>query len=234
VGTDVALIYESLQSPQATDHIIGNIATGLAGKITNGRLRRRVARRVIKGTLDIAAAHVASRERRSTEAALSPDATRGLRGYLEGPLRQQLMAECHGDPPSNLTFAFGHTHKPFVDVVDAAGYANPVQVMNTGGWVVDGLIPEPLHGAAAVLVDENANAVLLRFYAQRADPAEYRVEVETPPGAPDSEFARRMRAFVKPDKKPWSDLSERVALVVAQRNNELLRLIQLPTSSTSR
>lgn len=231
VGTDVAMIYESLQSRQATDLIVANLAAGIAAKVPRGRVRRRVARRVIAGTLDFAIACVAARERRNTEKPLSPETERGLREYLEGPLLGQLAMECNGKPPAELTFAFGHTHKPFVDVVDAAGYPNPVSVMNTGGWVVDGLQPEPLHGAAAVLVDEDANSLLLRFYMQHEDPAEYRVVVQTPPGLPDTEFARRVRAIVESGHKPWSELSSTVADVVAQRNQTLAELIAAPIAA---
>jgi hypothetical protein len=231
VGTDVAMIYESLQSKQATDHIIGNLSTGIADKIPHGWLRRRVARWMLNTTLDVAVSRVASRERRSTQAVLSPDAARGLRAYLEGPLRNQLLAECNGELPAELTFTFGHTHKPFVDVVDASGYPSPMRVMNTGGWVVDGLEPEPLHGAAAILVDEDANTVLLRFYAQRREPAEYRVEIQTPATAPDSEFARRVRSLVQKDAKPWSALSATVAKVVAQRNRDLATIIGAPSEA---
>jgi hypothetical protein len=228
VGVDVALIYESLQSKQATDRIVGDLARGLAGHVRHGRLRRRMARRVLTTALDLAVSRVSARERRHTAAVLSPDAQHGLREYVEGPLRNQLVAECNGDPPSELTFAFGHTHKPFVDVMEAAGYPTPLTVMNTGGWVVDGLEPEPLHGAAAVLVDEDMKTVMLRFYAQRAHPSEYKTVIETPPGTADSEFARRIKAIVEADRKPWSEFGTTVAAIVAQRNQDLAEIIQRP------
>ena len=225
VGVDVALIYESLQSKAATDHLIGRIADGVAGHIHHGRLRRALARRGLRTALEVAVSRVSARERRHTAAVLSPDALQGLRDYVEGPLRNQLVAECNGDPPSELTFAFGHTHKPFVDVLNASGYPGPVTVMNTGGWVVDGLEPEPMHGAAAILVDEDMHALMLRFYTQRAQPSEYRTEILTPPATPDSEFARRIKAIVEADRKPWSAFSATVADVVAERNQDLADIL---------
>jgi hypothetical protein len=228
VGIDVALIYESLQSKQATDRIVDSLAMGIAGRIHDGRFRRLVARRALTTALNLAVSRVSARERRHTAAVLSPDAQRGLREYVEGPLRNQLVAECNGDPPSELTFAFGHTHKPFVDVIDAAGYPSPLPVMNTGGWVVDGLQPEPLHGRAAVLVDEDLNSLLLRFYAQRAHASEYQAVIQTPPDRPETEFARRIRAIVEPNRKPWSELAATAAVVVAQRNHDLAEIINRP------
>jgi len=225
VGLDVALIYESLQSEQATDRIVARIAGGIADRIHSGRLRRFVTRRVLTGALDHAASHVASRERRHTGASLSPDAQRGLREYLEGPLRNQLATECNGDPPSEVTFAFGHTHKPFVDVMKADRYPTPLTIMNTGGWVVDGLKPEPFHGAAAVLVDEDLSPVMLRFYTQCAHPSEYHASILQPPGMAESAFARRMTSLVEADRSPWTDLSATIAEVVAQRNADLADLI---------
>lgn len=228
VGVDVALIYESLQSPQATDRLVAQLATGVAGSIHHGWLRRRLAHRALKTVLDVAAARVSARERRHTGAVLSPDAQHGLLGYVEGPLRNQLLAECNDDPPSELTFAFGHTHKPFVEMLDASGYPSPLTVMNTGGWVVDGLEPEPLHGAAAVLVDEELNPLMLRFYAQRAQASEYRPVIQTPPGSPESEFARRIKTMVEPDRHPWDEFSATMAKVVTQRNQNLARIIARP------
>jgi hypothetical protein len=225
VGVDVALMYECLQSRAATDQLVGRIADGVANHIHHGRLRKAVARRGVKTALDIAVSRVYTRERRHTGALLSPDAQKRLRDYVEGPLRNQLVSETNGDPPSELTFAFGHTHKPFIDVLHPSGYPGPVTVMNTGGWVVDGLEPEPTHGAGAILVDEELNALMLRFYTQRAQASEYRAEILTPPDAPDSEFARRMKAIVEVGRKPWSTFSGVVAEVVAQRNQDLADIL---------
>ena len=122
VGVDVALIYASLQSKQATDRLVRRLADGLADHLRDGWAGRLIARGVITTALDHAVSRVATRERRSTGEVLSEDAQRGLRDYVEGPLRNQLATECNGDPPSEITFAFGHTHKPFVDVLDAARY----------------------------------------------------------------------------------------------------------------
>ena len=228
VGVDVATIYESLQSPGAIHDLVKQLSKGVSTHV-HGAVRRRISRTVLHVVLDLVIKHVAESERRSTQAPLSPDAAKGLRDYLEGPLRSQLNRECNGDPPPDLTFAFGHTHKPFVDTLVLPGFAAPVHIMNTGGWVVDSLHPEPLHGAAAVLLDENLHAVMLRFYLQRANASEYRVEVVTAPGAPPSEFAQRIRSIVKSDRPPWTDFSAEIAKVVVERNQDLATIIARPS-----
>ncbi len=226
VGLDVALIYESLQSKQATDRLVHRLADGVAEHLHTGWARRLVARRVITSALEYAVDRVSARERRSTKAVLSAGARRGLRQYVEGPLRNQLATECNGDPPSEVTFAFGHTHKPFVEVLDAPRFPTPLTVMNTGGWVVDGLRPEPLHGAAAILVDENLDPVMVRFYTQHTKTSDYRTSILTRPDAPESEFARRMRAVVERDQGPWSDFSAIAADLVVERNQELADIVE--------
>ena len=74
-------------------------------------------------------------------------------------------------PLPDTTFVFGHTHKPFVGTRGVAGYARPIAVVNTGGWVVDHPEAEPLKGASVVLVDDEANVVSLQLYRQRSDGA---------------------------------------------------------------
>ena len=225
VGLDIALTYESLQSPAATDKIIDRLSDGVAQLIPRGRVRRSVARRATGMVLRHAAANYAGRERRHVDGVLSQNAREGLREYIDGPLRNQLVTDCNGDPPSELTFAFGHTHKPFLDVLDAPRYPTPVVLMNTGGWVVDGLEPEPYHGAGAVLVDEHLDVLNLRFYAQSPDPSTYRTIVEVPPGKEDRGFTRRMREIVEADRDPWRHFSKTVADIVPQRNADLAVLI---------
>jgi hypothetical protein len=228
VGVDVATIYQSLQSPGAIHDLVRDLSRGVSTHV-RGPVRRRISRTLLHGILDLVVKHVAASERRSTQAPLTPDATKGLRDYLEGPLRNQLNRECNGDPPVDLTFAFGHTHKPFIDTLVLPGYPAPVHIMNTGGWVVDSLHPEPLHGAAAVLLDEHLNSVMLRFYAQRASAAEYRVEVLTAPGTAPTKFEQRIRSIVQADQPPWADFSAEIARVVVERNQDLATIIDRPS-----
>ena len=69
-----------------------------------------------------------------------------------------------------MTFVFGHTHKPFQDLLVLDGYPNPVQVFNTGGWVLDQVRQATTQGAAAVFIDDELNAGSLRLF--QANPAD--------------------------------------------------------------
>ena len=48
--------------------------------------------------------------------------------------------------PSDVTFVFGHTHKPFQEDVNFREYPGWVNVYNSGGWVIDTVETQPLHG----------------------------------------------------------------------------------------
>jgi hypothetical protein len=102
--------------------------------------------------------------------------------HLRGPLARALADECvkHSAPPypsrlpNDLTFVTGHTHKPYSrllpvkpDLADAwAGNDSlqPVKLYNLGGWTVDAEKADSLHGAAALLLDEDLNAAYVRLY----------------------------------------------------------------------
>ena len=100
---------------------------------------------------------------------LSASAREGLLHYVSGPLRVQLRTELDSNMPSDVTFVFGHTHKPFQKDLDFDRYPRWVNVYNTGGWVVDTMQAQRLHGGAVVLVDEALNTASLRMYNEAED-----------------------------------------------------------------
>ena len=98
-------------------------------------------------------------------------------------------------------------------------------VLNLGGRAVDGLEPEALHGAAAVLVDEGAHPHLRRCYARRGDVGNCHVEVQQQVSSEPSEFAGNVSDLVDPGQRPWSGFSRRVAKAVEQRSGALATII---------
>ena len=80
-------------------------------------------------------------------------------------MRRQLEHE-FGDVPDELVFVFGHTHKPFERIISSAAAREPVEVLNTGGWVVDSVEDDSVQGAAVVLLDERLEAVSVRCYQE--------------------------------------------------------------------
>ena len=80
-------------------------------------------------------------------------------------MRRQLEHE-FGDVPDELVFVFGHTHKPFERIMSSAASREPVEVLNTGGWVVDSVEDDSVQGASVVLLDERLEAVSVRCYQE--------------------------------------------------------------------
>ena len=146
-------------------------------------------------------------ERHHPGAALSPDADAGLEMYLAGPVCHELRRAFETRLP-DTTFVFGHTHKPFVGTRGVAGYARPIAVVNTGGWVVDHPEAEPLKGASVVLVDDEANVVSLQLYRQRSDGAADPPAV-VPADARSIAFAEQVRSGVDATRDPWAPVHRR-------------------------
>ncbi|RLB27963.1 MAG: hypothetical protein DRH11_17910, partial [Deltaproteobacteria bacterium] len=118
---------------------------------------------------------------------------------------------------------FGHTHKPFQEDMNFKGYPHWTNVYNTGGWIVESVDPQPLHGAAVILVDEDLNAVSLRMYNEAADQTEYSVRVEQATHADEQEnpFYHRISELVKSSEDPWKTFSAIVARTVRKRAQNL-------------
>src|SRR5262249_44849382 len=127
-GIDVNLTYDCLQSPEATEHLVHNLVTGMVERGHHTAFDRMALplETFIRATVDRVAHFVVARERRNPEHVLREETEQGLREYIEGPLLKQMLTERNGDRPESVTFVFGHTHKPFVGVRGYAGYGGPV------------------------------------------------------------------------------------------------------------
>ncbi len=123
----------------------------------------------------------------------APGAPRGT-GHAGHDARVRLLSRARpplAPPRAAHEFVFGHTHKPFATVLESmcldlrcaaedlgdpgkqrpgssagAEIELPVTVYNLGGWVIDTEDPEPLHGAAALLLVEALDAVWLLLYRE--------------------------------------------------------------------
>ena len=232
VGADVGLVYAALQSDDAMARVASNLATGLSERMEGPRPLRWAEAKALHLLLTRLVRRVGRLERSHPAAALSDRARAGLALYLEGPLLGQLQAELDGaELPGQLTFVFGHTHKPFEVPLAAAGYPSPIAVYNTGGWVVDSLKPSPTQGGAVILLDEDLNAVSLRAYNQSPDPSSYRIRLAVVDGADGTAadgnpFYRRLQELVDAERQPWSGLSAAAAALVPERHQDLARLLK--------
>jgi UDP-2,3-diacylglucosamine pyrophosphatase LpxH len=221
VGTDVGLVYEMLQSKKALLHLSDTIATSIRRDKRGEAWKRWITSTATRLALHRIVPRVVKLERNQATTPLSDRGRLGLDTYLKGPLRLQLLRERNETLPKDLTFVMGHTHKPFELQMTTAGFPAPVQVLNTGGWVVDSLSTAPLAGGAAILLDESLETVSLRMYNQAATSAGYRVAVHGRP----SDFHTRIDGLVQPDKPPWADFSRTVAALVVERQALLAKIL---------
>jgi hypothetical protein len=161
---------------------------------------------------------VAKSERGTPTVALTTAGQAGLLDYLEGPVRGQLRQQL-GHVPEEVTFVYGHTHKPFTDQWSVPGFPAPVYIANTGGWVVDTATPAPVQAGVAVLVNDDLDAVSLQFYRQSPGEAPAPVQLLPPPaGGQPSAWHTELASRIDPAAPPWSTLSESAAKLVAQRH----------------
>jgi hypothetical protein len=226
-GADVGLLYASFQSQVAMDRIADNISKGVARHLPGPLPVRWLESLVVHPALRNLARKVGEMERSQPQVPLTPPVQAELQAYLDGPLRLQFMAE-RGEMPEQLTFVFGHTHKPFETFVPNGDYGH-VDVYNTGGWVVDTLRTAPLQGGAAILISEELETLALRFYNQSDNSSEYRVTLAhaDPAGPAHSAFFLRLQGMIDFTKPPWSVFSAAAAAMVSERHHDLAKILDV-------
>jgi len=222
-GQDIEIIYEKMQDPEQFKKLLANVATGLAKLYDLPGWGDVIEAKLLGSFFDVIVDAVARRERHHTDSVLSQDAEKGLWAYMNGPLRRQILTELKGNMPADVTFVFGHTHKPFQQDMNFKGYPQWVNVYNTGGWVVETVKPAALHGGAVVLVDENLDATSLRLYNESDDPNSYVVKVQEAihPGEDNNPFHKRIAGLVDPSADPWKSFSAMVARAASVREQNL-------------
>ena len=121
-------------------------------------------RQLVMGALDATLGRGAESQRGGYLEVMSDTDVEDLRWYLSGAVKLQLERARLKPSDLDLTFIFGHTHKPFEDELPVAGFDRPVSVFNTGGWVMDQPTMSTTQGAAAVFIDEALNVASLRLF----------------------------------------------------------------------
>ncbi len=210
-------LYESLQSHEAMHAEIAAIERAIK-EGGQSRARADAEAHAVAGLLH-ACVGTAVRERHRPGVLLSPHAEDGLLTYLNGPVASQISAEIGS--PRDITFVFGHTHKPFVEPRDTTTLAPTVDVLNTGGWVVDTPQRNPLKGASLVLIDLQLNVASLRCYTESEDASSYRLHIGPPDGAGSNDLVDELRATIDCDRDPWSSLAQVAQSTVEDRGRQL-------------
>jgi Calcineurin-like phosphoesterase len=218
VGFDLGFVYADLSSVEALDGLVANITAALLAKGKGPSFVHPIESRIINGIFRHEANRVARSERGTPGITLTPKGKAGLRTYLEGPVCSQVKEELQ-QVPGDLSFVYGHTHKPFVERWTLTGFPGLVDIRNTGGWVVDTASPDPAQGGVVVLVDDDLDVTSLQFYRQSSGSSLLPVQVlEGPAGAPVGPFCAELTARIDPAKEPWASFTASVSTLAAQRH----------------
>ncbi|EAQ27872.1 hypothetical protein NAP1_09767 [Erythrobacter sp. NAP1] len=185
VGGEVGSLYETMLSAGASH----DFAEGLARRITGGLHAKMginpkmplkygvTLDNLIRAGIDITAGRTAERQRDGYGHVLGADEVDDLDWYIGTPLAKAMEDELPGRP-RELSFIFGHTHKPFQDELKVDGFDLPVAVFNTGGWVLDEPTLMPVQGCAAMLVSDTLEVASLRLFNDPTDGTIAPVRVE--------------------------------------------------------
>ena len=185
IGSDAGSLYEVMLSAGASH----DFAESIARRITGG-LHSRLGidpkmplkygvtlDNLIRAGVDVTAGRAAERQRDGYGHVLGEAEIDDLGWYLGTPMVHQIREELP-DVPHELSFIFGHTHKPFQDDLLVEGYDVPVGVFNTGGWVLDEPTLMPVQGCAAMLVSDELEVASLRLFNDPTDGVMAPVRVE--------------------------------------------------------
>lgn len=228
VGKDVELVYNILKSKKATRRLICKLAISVPQRLGHPWWLWWIESPIIYLVLTFLVYRFRQLERITPDWPLSEDSRNRLDQYIGHYVLSQLKRECRSGLPNHLTFIFGHTHKPFEEVLFVPGIDAPVHVYNMGGWVVDTIHTAHRQGGSIVVIDENGHAASIRMYNQSADPSRYRVRVARA-GGEDGEpnpMYDRLLELVNPEQSPWSDFSKKVAEAVEERRRNLKEIIR--------
>jgi predicted phosphodiesterase len=211
VGKDIERMYDMLLVPGARSRLIAQLAR--AGGQHWFRRWPKLGERLallFAPIISRALERVGVFEKTQVGNVLTQDARQGLKAYIEGPLAKQISGEYRKPMQAQTTFVFGHTHKPFSASLNFANFPRAVSVYNSGGWVVDTMTAEPMHGGAIVLADERLNVVSIRMYNEGENQRGLPVKVEA---LDDSEnpLYDHIQHIVKDDQDPWLSFSRVVA-----------------------
>ena len=182
-GEDVQRVFDMLLYPNRTRDFVTGLAERTAPVVKMPFLPFRWMREFVLRHVFLRITRRLSTERTRFQVVCSDSTVAGTRSFLFGPTFRQLKEEV-GSIPADVTFAFGHTHKPFEMRIEGGDPARTVDVYNSGGWVVDALDPDPAFGASVLLVNEDLDVACLRVFTDGEHDAQYTASVRAPDDGP--------------------------------------------------
>jgi hypothetical protein len=172
IGRDATTLYETMLDAGAahtfaetvSDRLLADLGASYGLRAETQLSHGVTLGEVVRGLIDLTAGRAAESQRDGYRTVLTSDEITDLRWYLGGPVAAQFHEEGTKRLPAELSFVFGHTHKPFQDQISVEPYALPVSVFNTGGWVMDQPTMMACQGGAAVFIDDELNLASLRLF----------------------------------------------------------------------
>ena len=220
VGTDVELVYDTMQSNPAFHEFLDRLAKSLAlmappKKNWSAALWAPFIRKALTHAFDA----ITRREVHQTDSPLSEDAQTGLTQYLENYVLGEIM-RIQRSVPQDTTFVFGHTHKPFESTGNFKCYPKPVKLLNSGGWVVDTKDVSTRKGGAVIVVDEDLNVASVRMYNEHEPQQAASHVCVNAAGGQDNPLLGQLSGSINPLAGPWGKLSQLVEKeLIAHRQN---------------
>lgn len=171
-GTDATTLYEVMLDGGASHAFAQRLAALLVSRLDQGfgmsgstaMVQGLTLSQLVLGAIEATLGRGAESQRGGYLDVMSVKDVEDLRWYLSGAVKLQLEQARLEASALDLTFVFGHTHKPFEDELPVAGFDRPVGVFNTGGWVMDQPTMTTTQGAAAVFIDDALNVASLRLF----------------------------------------------------------------------
>lgn len=217
LGADINFAHDALLTGRSDISAQHDLAGLLADRLlralplphtTQARSMTRTAARAL---IDSLVGEYGQMERFSYQQTLGADGVAGLRSYLSGTVRAQIAQERPGAKLRDLSFVFGHTHKPFEARIPLPDQPMPPAVYNTGGWDMDTPMFGTRLGASAVVIDADLNLAALRLcdVPQQDDAAPGRVRVTTADGPQaDTPLTQTLRTAIGQAEDAWQRFSD--------------------------
>jgi len=224
VGKGVELVYDKMTDENKFSELLHNISVKITQNIKKSEsaeattfFRRmskfflrfipgRKIEKIIYAFLKITLGTIAKHERTDSGGSLSDEMRDKLVFYLNQTLKRQLNREKKENPPKEIQFVFGHTHKPFSEVMANLDYPQKVQVVNTGGWVIDTVDRKSTYGGAVILIDENLNIAPLQMYRESYESGKPKVAILE--NTINNEFTKKINEIIEREKNSFDSFSK--------------------------
>jgi hypothetical protein len=112
-GEAIESIYEHMLDLEDFNNLLSDFAENVAEAYDLPGWGDWMEAKILERVLHSVSERIFRVERKETRLPLSKDAEKGLWTYVEVPLATQILTSCRGRMPPEVSFVFGHTHKPF-------------------------------------------------------------------------------------------------------------------------